>query len=224
MKNIQVTEKNVVVIPVKGKSMGLPNKNKILLNGCIDEILKSNPTLYVIGDDPQLLENTEKIYGNKLTTYLLPPIKPFEDVTHSLRLWKEAVDYDGKMALVQCTSPNLKSWWLDKCFELYEEDKIVATACEIKFKPTALYSKFGDLYLPFSSHAPSASMARQLLPHTVRINGAIEVFHTDCLKNQSFFEGKPLIPFLVSEEDSIDVDTIEDLKKVSTFKNRLSSL
>ena len=210
-------EKNIIVIPVKRHSQGLPNKNRLLIQDCINKIINISDIdyeLHIIGDDYDLFDNLKSIYKDKIKICKVPLIDSLSDVTLTLRFWRDTISYSGKIAMVQCTSPKLQEKWIIDCLNLYKSDKIVATTCEIGFKPTALYCKNGDYYTLFAKDRPWPSTARQLLPHTIRITGAIFVFHTNCLDNQSLFENKELIPYMIDEKDNIDIDTIEDLMKL----------
>lgn len=206
--------KDIIVIPIKENSKGCPHKNRKLINRCLSEVLKTEYEIYVIGDDKELLQEINHSYKDRVKTMLISPIGEYTDVTETIRQWQNKTKYVGYIALVQCTSPYMKSEWIEKCFTLANKNSVVATACEIDFKPTALFCEENGKYVPFAKDRPAASVARQLLPHTVRINGAIEVFHTECLNQKSFWSTEYIIPVIVEKELSLDVDTNEDMEKL----------
>lgn len=56
---------------------------------------------------------------------------------------------------------------------------------------------------------PSASVARQLLPETVRITGAVVAAHTDALDFESFYDAGVMRPIIVNEDEALDIDSKE---------------
>ena len=119
----------------------------------------------------------------------------------------------GDVALVQCTSPKLDSEWITEGFKHLSHSPIVATSAMLTFKPTAIYHLVDNVYVHTASSLPPASVARQRLPPSVRITGAVTCFHTDALDHKSIFDDGVLYPLIVGEEDSLDVDTKEDLSR-----------
>ena len=207
-------EENVIVIPVKEHSQGVSHKNRLLIDRCLNEVLKTKYKVIVVGDDNDLLVNVKDKYKGLVTTYLLPKIGNYTDITDTLRQWRDETQYKGYIALVQCTSPRLKNVWIEQCFEKIDKAPIVATACELTFKPTALFRlSAGGVYVPYNAAMPAASVARQLLPHTIRITGAVEVFHSKYLDLDSFWKAGYIEPIIIDEEDSLDIDTEKDMKK-----------
>ena len=201
-------ESKIVIIPVKANSQGAPNKNRFLLKHCLEETMKAGYPICIIGDDKELLHE----YSKLVDTHLLPPIGSYVDITDSLRKWRDDVSFVGDIALVQCTSPKIKHEWIGKCLSHVSDSVISATACEVGFKPTAMYREIENgLFVPYCKDAPSASVARQLLPHTVRITGAVEAFQSKQLDFKSLYDNAAMIPVMVDERESLDIDTKEQL-------------
>lgn len=198
-----------IVIPVKATSIGCPNKNAALINRCIETALKTKLPITVVGDDYDLMHEVSAKYN--IGTCALPTIPPHQDITDTLRDWRVKTGYCGDVCLVQCTSPFLKEEWITECFKHSIHSPICATATKIKFKPTAMYNFDSGVFIRTAANLPASSVARQLLPLTVRITGAVECFHTDALDHKSFFDDGVLFPIMVSEEESLDVDSYEDL-------------
>lgn len=205
---------NTIVIPIKKNSLGAPNKNRILIRKCIDKCLRCTLPIYLIGDDEELFDELKTEYNEKINTCFISGIKPYDDVTITIRKWASKTNYCGNIVLVQCTSPNLKTEWINECVDKLRFAPLTATSCQCTFKPTALYKEQYGVYIPYSKYAPSASVARQLLPKAIRINGAVEAFHSDQLKYDSFYDNVILKPIIVPEEDSLDIDTQEQLDTV----------
>lgn len=206
---------NIVLIPIKRTSSGCPNKNRILIRRCLKEVLKTKLRTVIVGDDYDLMHDLHEEFG--VETSPLPMIGNLADVTDTIRDWKVKSGFSGDIALVQCTSPKLKSEWITDCLNHSKHSALVVTATELTFKPNAIYYASDNVYIPMANQLPPASVARQLLPRAVRITGAVEVFHTDALDHKSFYQDGVMYPVIVSEEDSLDVDTEKDLAKAMSL-------
>ena len=199
-----------IVVPIKANSQGAPKKNKKLLIPCLEKLTKLNYPIYVVGDDYDLLHQAKKKY--KINTVEVPQIGALDDVTKTLRKWQVETGFSGDIALVQCTSPYLKPEWVEKCFEGLALASLTATAVPLEFKPTAIFREENGVYLPNSQALPPASVARQLLPKTVRITGAVECFHTDALAFDSLYQVGVMQPIIV--DNAVDIDTTEQLENI----------
>lgn len=217
LESLQITSPSndvpcAVVIPVKRSSEGANGKNRKLIRPCLDKLVRWYQ-VHVVGDDKELLDDLKREYGGAIHAHLTQPIEKYADVTDTLRQWRDETQYCGNVVLVQCTSPYLKVEWVDRCIEGLKYSPLTATACEVGFKPTALFKFENNVYIPYTKEAPAPSVARQKLQKTIRITGAVEAFHSDALSLPSFFGCGTLMPVMVSQEEALDVDTLQDLKK-----------
>lgn len=220
LERLEITDKSIIpclrriVIPVKGNSLEAPNKNKVLLPGCIRECLKVGLPITVITDSDELIDKNNT---NSLVEYFkVPTISPLVDVTDTLRYWRDTTGYFGEIALVQCTSPRLKSSWIDMCFNKLSVAPVVATATVLDFKANAIFlQSTGGIYIPGMPMLGFQSVPRQRLPKAVRITGAVEAFHSDNLDLDSLWMGGRVEMVEVSKEDSLDVDSLEELEKAT---------
>ena len=201
-----------IVIPVKANSEGAPKKNHKLLLPCLKKVVGKGYPVYVVGDDYELLHKVQKEYKDKVFLTALPKIDAYDDVTKTLRNWQVETGFSGDIALVQCTSPYLDYEWITQCFDNLKYSPLVATAVPLEFKATAIYREENGVFIPSSQALPAASVARQLLPRTVRITGAVECFHTDALSNESLYNVGIMYPVIV--DNAVDIDTEEQLKNV----------
>ena len=209
-----------IVVPIKANSEGAPGKNRVLLRSCLEKLASTGLTVYVTGDDVGLMHDVKDL----CVPVPLPAIPAYDDVTKTIRKWQVETGFCGDMALVQCTSPKLKPEWVGMCFEAMSRAPVAATCVELDFKPTALFRQERGVFVPCSQALPAASVARQLLPKTVRITGAVEAFHTDALAFDSFFTCGTLEPVVIDERDSMDVDTIDQLETAKCIIKQCSSL
>ena len=201
----------MIVIPVKANSTGCPGKNTKLIDHCLAEAKKTEIPITLVGDDYDLFYNIQMKYN--VNVCALPAIGTYDDITESLRKWHVKSGFCGDVAIVQCTAPYLTAEWITTSFNASKFAPVVATASNIDFKPTALFSDSNGVYVPLASQLPPASVARQLLPHVVKINGAVVVVHTDALACNSIYQDGVMCPVIVPENQSLDVDTKQELDK-----------
>ncbi len=216
LESLKITEPpleapRMVVIPVKRNSIGVPGKNRLLLGRCLDEVKKAGYPITVVGDDDELLHKAHSEHGVGIMP--IPSIGAFSDVTDSLREWKVRSGYCGDVAVVQCTSPRLNHEWIGKTFEGLKHAPVCATAARLTFKPSAIFLREGNVFVKACQTLPPASVARQKLPETVRITGAVVTVHTDAFDFPSLYDAGVMNPVVVSEEESIDIDNRSDLVK-----------
>lgn len=210
-----ITNLRRIVIPVKDISLEAPNKNKILLPRCLKECLKVGLPITVITDSDEIIANN-KINNKLIEFFRVPSIAPLADVTDTLRYWRDVTGYFGDIALVQVTSPRLKSSWITNCLERLVVAPVVATAVPIDFKPNALFLQAnGGIYIPGMPSLGFQSVPRQKLPKAVRITGAVEAFHSDNLDLDSLWMGGRVEMVEVPKEDALDIDSLEDLEKIT---------
>ena len=199
----------LVVVPIKAHSSGKPGKNRELLFPLLEK-LKSLPYKIVIcGNDPELLYAAELAYPEKVMAYHAQSmhVGNTEDVCLLLKNWRNATGYCGDIALVQCTSPDLEAKWIEDCFAESAKSALVASAVPLEFKSSSIYKcDLGGVFTPLSPQFGPASTARQNLPVCCRITGAVEVFHSDALDFQSFWQAAYMRPYFIPSEKSADID------------------
>lgn len=185
--NSEITINKHIVIPVKGYSEEAPGKNILLLPRCINECKNTKLPITVITDDKQLADIA---IMNGVSAHLLPTIEPLEDVTISLRKWRDETNYFGDIAVVQCTSLDLNYKWIAQCFDRLNVAPIVATAVKADFKINSLFiPSEGDIWMPALPEFGYQSVPRQKLPQAIRVTGAVEAIHSDNLDLDSLWMG-----------------------------------
>lgn len=196
----------VIVVPVKANSQGLPGKNRMLLRPCLDKLHTLNLPIHIVTDDETIIARHPSEFVHRVS-----PIQPLADVTNTLRTWRDNIGFCGDIAITTCTSPCMRPSWVSECLSQLKFAPVVATACPLGFKPTAIYHQVGNVFVRTADKLPASSVARQLLPPAFRINGAVVACHSDALDFNSLYDAGFLRPVYVSEEDSIDIDTQSDL-------------
>ena len=67
-----------------------------------------------------------------------------------------------------------------------------------------LFRSIDDIYEPYNQ-------ARQILPKCYLHNGYIDILNTNILQNNTI-SGNKILPYLMNEEDNLDIDYLSDIK------------
>lgn len=212
----------VAIIPARRGSKGLPGKNIAMLagrpliehtlihaleSGCFGEI--------AVSTDCDSVKDICRRYPiqvvNRPAEYALDA-SPIETVvTHYLMSFPVG-SHPPSFVLLQPTSPLRTSEHIRGAVNLYIESKAdsIISVCALACHPyKTLIVRDGVLSPAFDRSCLAAP--RQSLPACVQQNGAIYVCKSEMfLREQSFLVGRCL-PFYMEEEDSIDIDSPQDL-------------
>jgi len=228
MKNNSI----LAIIPARGGSKGLPNKNilncagKPLIAWTIEAASKSKYIDRVlVSTDAEEISDISIRYG-AWVPYLRPSylagdesntIDVIKDILLKLKDYGESYSY---IILLQPTSPLRDYHCIDRAIEKYFsvkktdldtmisvkeiDNKIIWTLGE-NTETNYLYSHFGiDL----------SNLRRQKLPRCFLPNGAIYIAN---IKNFDGFYGSNVFSFIMEKDISIDIDNIEDFNKASSY-------
>ena len=220
--------KILAIIPARGGSKGLPGKNiadlagKPLIVWTIDAALKSQSIdrLIVSTDDQEIAKVAEK-YGAEvpwmrsaeLATDDSPVIMTVIDTLK--RLEKEGYFPDYVM-LLQTTSPLRTAEDIDKSANLAFEKNAdtVIGVCEAKEHPylAKKINEYGQLENFMDLPTSITQTNRQNYPPVYTINGTMYIVKTKVLLEKESFYGDNVIPYLMPQERSIDIDTPWDMQ------------
>lgn len=217
----------IAVIPARGGSKGIPRKNLVSLAGrpligyaveaacgahTVDRVL-------VTTDDPEIAD-VAKTLGAEA-----PFLRPAELASDSAPMLSVLLhvlawlDARGEMVealvLLQPTSPMRTSLHIDEAVTLYRSTvaSSVVSVVEVphQFNPVSVMklSAHGTLVPFFDDQA--IITRRQDKPKVYARNGpAVLVCHPDTLRSGELY-GASCMPYLMSEEDSLDIDCPRDL-------------
>lgn len=199
----------------KGSSLKDKNirlyKGKPLLINAVEKTLKVYGRCVVISDDKEyglLAESAgaDVFYDDKVGDY--------DDVTIRFRNYCEKTGYADFIVLIQCTSPNiLEQTMIDfkNKVESLSNNDVLMSCVLFETKASALFLKDVDGYLYTAIKGmPSVSKPRQLLEDVYYYNGAMTAFHASQSYKDSMFDNANLIPFMISNEEMLDIDKEED--------------
>lgn len=212
--------KNLVIIPARGGSKGIPHKNIKALGGkplicrAIDNAraVADDADICVSTDDPEIIRVVED-YGLKV-----PFVRPaelaadnsgtYEVLLHALDFYeKQGRNYDAVL-LLQPTSPFRRDEDVRGAMALYTPDiDMVVSVTEAKANP--YYNSFeadneGFLHI---SKGDGSYVRRQDAPKVWEYNGAVYVINTLSLKRETLGKFKRRKMYVMDELHSLDLDT-----------------
>lgn len=215
----------VAIIPARGGSKGVKDKNLQLVGqyslvarailaakevSCIDRIIVST-------DNDKIAQEAIK-YGASVHKRSK---KNSSDLAKTIDALKEIVEdmglHDDICILLQPTSPLRGSLDISYAIRQYEENNrqgSVVTVVSCEHHPFKMIVKTDVGFKPVTTLS-DLEEPRQRLPKAFRINGAVYIIaFCDLLNKQSFFV-QPQDFIEMSEKNSIDIDTYEDLQRAN---------
>jgi len=225
--------KVVAVIPARAGSKGIPNKNlhniggKPLISWSIEAAVNSAhiDKIIVTSDGDAILaaaSSHAKVDTLKRPSELAQDHTPTAPViTHALKELKITVDQYDYLILLQPTSPLRTTAHIDEAIEkmMNSEATTLISVSEPEHHPLKSFQKNEKGYLEGIVNNEYPFLPRQELPKVYQPNGAIYIVELNYfLENENFYS-KKTVEFLMSAETSIDIDTLEDVKKAESYVN-----
>lgn len=229
--------KILAIIPARGGSKGIPRKNIVLLKGrpLIDWTIKASlkskyiDKTIVSSDDEEILT-----VAKKSGAFPIKRPKPMASCTalpeklifHALAYLKKNNEYIPDILIyLQPTSPLRNDKDINKAIELFfssRADGVISVCLEDKkYLKSFFINKSG--YLKGIINDYYSFKNRQSLPDIFMPNGAIYIIKRKIFLKTKRLISKKTLPFLMDQTKSIDIDNMEDLKKVEkiikTLKN-----
>ncbi len=218
--------KILAIIPARGGSKGIPHKNvyplagKPLLAWTIEaaKSVRLIDKIVVSSDDDKIL-SVAKEYGAeaiKRPDEISGDDSPFSSlIFHALDFLKAEGEYMPDILIyLQPTSPLRKAGDIDQALALMDEEADgVISAYEVDNKSLKSFIVNDDGFMEGAVNSSFPFMNRQDLPKIYMPNGAIYIIKTKSfLKTGKLFSKKTKL-FLMDESKSLDIDSVEDIKK-----------
>lgn len=220
--------KVVALVPARGGSKGLLKKNlqKIAGQPLLCYTLRAAlhsveiDQTYLSSDDADILE-TGRHMGVELVRrpleFASDTASASDVVMHFLKTSKESLPaQDHYLVYLQPTSPLRTSQHISEAFALMVKEKKHAVISVSKMRQTPFKAltidEHGDLQPVVQPDFLNAN--RQDLPVAYLPNGAIYIFRVSDFFSANGFPMAGVIPYEMSEKDSIDVDSQQDLDRV----------
>ena len=215
--------KYLAVIPARGGSKRLPNKNILDLNGkpliawSIEAAKKSKKI-----DDVVVTSDSEKIL-NIAKQYNVKAIKrpdflasdtatTFDAIKHAIETLDDKYEY---IVLLQPTSPLRNEKHIDEAIELLEQKNAdaVISVCEMEHSPLWSNTLPENLSMNNFLRDEVKNKRSQDLDKYYRLNGAIYICKTDrLLKEKTFFIKDKIYAYIMDRKSSVDIDDEIDFK------------
>lgn len=221
----------LAIIPARGGSKGIPNKNIIDLCGkplLAYSILAGLDSQYIdsviVSTDSPQIKDVAVSYGASVpflrpAEYATDTSKTIDCMRHAIHKLADTGETYDYVVLLQPTQPIRKPEWIDAAIESLinhpEEDSLVSV-CPVSEHPILMrtITKEGTLQslLPMSS-----TVRRQDFPDVYRVNGSIYInrindhFNADTSLNDNH------LPYYMDEQYSIDIDSYEDLQRAEEY-------
>jgi len=221
-------KKVLAIIPARGGSKGIPNKNiapllgKPLINWTIEAARSSRyiDRLILSSDHPKICE-VAKTAGCEVPFTRQGELAT--DKAQTVDVILDALDRVPGFDLVvvlQPTSPLRSSSDIDSCLELLVEhdSHSAVSVAPVTEHPFLVYSMGPDIRLKsFLKLDPARSLRRQDLPPAYSLNGAVYAAEVDWLIESRLFVSAETVGYVMSNETSVDIDNRSDLEVAARY-------
>lgn len=215
-------KKILALIPARGGSKGIKDKNIRLLNKqplIAYTIQAADESEYVdavvVTTDSEKIAEIAKKYGAEIP-FIRPKrladdkAKTIDAVLHAINFLKNHGQEYDILCLLQPTSPLRNSTDIDAAIELFERnsEKSLVSVSKVN-DPPVLMRKINDDGKMEKLIEGNSTIRRQDMKNIYRVNGGIYINNiSDINKNTSFNDN--IIPYIMSESHSVDIDEIKD--------------
>jgi len=219
--------KIVAIITARGGSKGLPRKNVLDLNAkpliahTIEAALKSEmfSKVIVTTDDIEIKEVSIK-YGadviDRPKELATDTASSLDVIEHTLRSLKEDGNEFSHFILLQPTSPLRTQKHIKEAWAKYENDNAnsLVSVSEVEHTPFKMLIEDDNGNIKPLTNWRDLTKPRQQLPKAYLPNGAIYISEVENFLNTKNLFKSPLGIFVMGKEESVDVDTKEDLNTI----------
>lgn len=228
-------KKSLCLIPAKGSSIRLPRKNILPLNGkplIVHTIKKAiNSKLFdkiCVSTEDNEIANISKKFGADVP--FLRPLKLSRDpstivdvMIHAINFFKKKKKVFEKITVLLPTSPFLELQEIikaDKLFENSNADTLLSvTPTEFPpFNAWIINDKNKKLMRCFPESKYKHTKSTEC-PKTYRSNGAILISNVKKFVENNGYQNLKIIPYVMSIENSLDIDTKYDYKIAELLNN-----
>lgn len=211
------------IIPARGGSKGVRRKNLRRIGGIslLERAIQSAQQCeqidgcFVSTDDAEIAEVGRRCGARVIDR----PLELAADsslmsdaVAHALEKMAELGEMPEYFVLLQPTSPLRKASHVSECLMRFFSSGCACaiSVCEMEHHPyKAFICEQGQLR-PLRDRS-SLELPRQELPSILRQNGAIYVLKAESFLAERIFYMEPAMPYLMSRQESVDVDDESDL-------------
>lgn len=228
----------LAIIPARGGSKGVPDKNSKLLNGkpllaYTSEIALQSKFLaevIVSTEDKQIREVAEslgiKVPFNRPMALAQDTTPTLDVIVHALQWYENQTIFFDAVCLLQVTSPFRTLDFLEQAIEKFMKsgcDSLVSVQkVPHEYNPHWTFEVNGEGNLKIATGETEIIPRRQELPTAYHRDGSIYITKTEVVLKEHSLYGES-IAFIESEADAyINIDTMSDWKKAEEMiQNKL---
>ncbi len=226
--------KTLAIIPARGGSKGLPNKNILSLAGhpliaYSIAAAKVSPLIdrVIVTTDSEIIANISKKYGAEIP-FLRPEelagdfTTDIETFQHALAWLKENEGYVPDLVFqLRPTSPIRFLGEIEHCIQMLSENEAAQSVRTITPSPITPYKMwtlpeengFMRPLLSVEGMDEPFNMPRQKLPKTYWQTGTYDLIRWNVIMEQNSMTGKNILPIVIENEMSIDIDDMTSFVK-----------
>ena len=211
--------KDLVLIPARGGSKGIPGKNINPLNGrpliyyTLDAACAvASPENICVSTDSDEIISIVREYGLgvpfKRPDYLATDTASSYDVIlHAIDFYDQQGMYYDRILLLQPTSPFRNGTHIREALSLYQPGLDMVVSVKIAHA-NPYFNLFEENADGFLTRSKSGNFTRrQDCPVVYEFNGAIYIMNVQSLKIESHIKFSKIRKYVMTEEDSLDIDT-----------------
>lgn len=227
-------KKVIALIPARKGSKGVKRKNIRTISGraLIDFTIQAAKTsrfmdgVYVSSDDEEIVKIAREAdieIVHRPAEFSSDTATANDVVNHFISALPESIrEQDPYIVYLQPTSPLRSHNHIDSALGAMERFGMhtLVSVCELMVSPYKSFriDREGTLQSLFDEKMSNAR--RQDLPHTYIPNGAIYTFRISDFVGRNGFPSNGSLPFIMSPEDSVDIDTEDDIRLVEQIIGR----
>lgn len=211
----------LAVIPARGGSKGVPGKNIKMLAGkpliayTIEAAIDSGIfSKVIVSTDSRAIADIAIAYGAEVP-FLRPDaisgdMTSSDDVIlHALSYFSHQSAHFDLVCKLQPTSPFRTALHLRQAYQLFQlkQADFLVSVCECEHSPLWSGTIGEDLRLDNFISEEAKRACRQTLPAYYRLNGAIYMGKVKCFMDNKSFLGKNSIAYIMSQQESVDIDS-----------------
>jgi len=221
--------KILAIILARGGSQRIPRKNIVRLGGVpliAHTIRAAKKSKYIdriiVSTDDLDIGAAAKRYGAEVPFYRPADISRWsssehEALKHALDWLKKNEKYKPDIVVkLFPTSPFRKTASIDRCIELLADDwnsDSVRSIRRCKEHPYKMWTIVnGKLKRFVDTEKESHTLSYQLLPTIYVNNASIDITKPSTIYKKHSVTGTDIIPYLMDEEESFDINTMQDLE------------
>ena len=219
----------LIIIPARINSKGIKFKNLLKINNVplvintlnFAKKIKINKIIFCSTDSLKIKNLIEK---EGVIVPTLRPKKISKDLSRDIEFVNHAINffYKKKVVFQNClilrpTSPFRKMSSFKKAYDIFKNNskadslKAIYHSPKTPYKTWKIKKGFLDVVAKLSIEE-SFNAPRQILPKTYYQTGGIELIRINYRKKIKSISGNKILGYLVTKKESIDIDTIKDLK------------